>query len=210
MKWLLLVLALLVAFSVAVFWLLTPPDLDRGHPFLCLDCLPWRRHANPVRRPPGDLKSILAAQFHFRDHRLNDSITQTFWKKDIAGLYTRFPPDQAHNDGSTNLPEQAIKLIEQGVAAADSEPDSNSNILNYVERQSRHGYWFKSIPHADEKIPDSQRFAACAFPDQRSDEKYLYVIDQRNIVYRRLVDQPGGITVFPTDDELRKSWTKVK
>jgi len=166
----------------------------------CPECLWFVRHRNGHERisPASSLKQLSSAEADFRaNDRDRDKICQ-FWRTDVAGLYTLVP-----NGG------EAIKLIDLSVAAADDRPVTD--LSRHAVRAAKYGYWYRAIRHVDEdpKAPDPDRFAFCAFPDSSSSGKYLFIVDERNTIYRAEAKGNRGIEVFPTPEEL-KQWTKVE
>jgi hypothetical protein len=143
------------------------------------------------RNASTSLRTIWSAQMEFRR---KDPKLQAFWKKDIAGLYA------AKADG------QPMKLIELSIAAADVDPQSD--IETFAVRGAKAGHWFRALPHADEKTPDPQRFAACAFPTNPRSGKYAFIISEKNVVYRK--GCPDGIppAAFPAEPE-KEGWAKL-
>ena len=145
------------------------------------------------------LKTLATAQADFRandrdlDHKAN------FWRADIAGLYALAPGEGP-----------AIKLIELSLAAADDRPVVD--LSAYAVRSQKAGYWYRALRHADEdpKAPDPNRFAACAYPDSPGAGKYLYLVDETYSIWRSVANGRRGVEVFPTDEELRTSWSKAE
>lgn len=166
---------------------------------ICKVCGEWGSHRHTFERPvEKTLKSIPSAQADFRaNDRDGDGINQ-FWRADVAGLYTLAPGGGP-----------AIKLIELSVAAADDRP--KSDLTPYSARAPKAGYWFRSIRHADEdpKKLDPNRFAYCAFPDTPSAGKYIFIVDENNTIFRSAANGRRGIEVFPTEQELKTSWSKL-
>jgi len=156
------------------------------------------RHNRGERFPMVMLKTITSAQADFRSNdRDGDGVNQ-FWRADIAGLYALAP------EGGP-----AIRLIEEGVALADDRP--LYEIAATDGRKPYHGYWFRSIPHAEEKKIDAEtRFAAMCHPaDYPRSGKYTFIVDENNTIYWADLGHGQGVGVFPTDEELKEKWAKV-
>lgn len=168
--------------------------------------------AGGERNAAASLKTITVAQVDFRSNDRDGNKVNDFWRGDIAGLYGLCPPGT----------DEMVKLIEISVAGADSHPlDAGSTpprpgkmtgLTYYATRAPKAGcYWFRAIRHADEKdgVDANSRFAACAFPDSRSAGRLTYVVDERNVIWKRDLGEKRGIEVFPTDEELRTLWSKL-
>jgi len=182
-------------------WLLTEVRMGNGDPVIYKHC--WilgghHHHASEGLRPNALLRSIYAAEKDFLEqHRDGDHVPQ-YWRKDVAGLYCLAP------GGSP-----AIKLIELSLAAADDR--CQSDLAKYAVPSQFYGYWYRAIRHADEdpNALDPKRFAFCAFPDNPSAGKYMYILDEEQRSYRTLAQGRRGIDVFPTREELKTTWTKI-
>lgn len=158
---------------------------------LCWGCV-FGHSSSPDRTASVNLKSIAVAQTDFRDNDRDGDGVKQFWRADVAGLYAK------------------AKLIELPVAAADDRAVSDLSPYG-APRLALRGYWFRAIRHANEdpKAPDQARFAACAFPDGPNAGTYMYIVDERNIIYRTPAQGRRGVEVFPTEEELAKSWFKL-
>ena len=162
----------------------------------CAPLLPGQRGSNE-RCAGTALKTLSSAQADFRaNDRDGDGVNQ-FWRADVAGLYALAPGGGP-----------AIKLILLSVAAADARP--LITLPTFVPRRTSSGYWIRAIRHADEnpKALNPNRFAFCAFPQRPSAGKRILIIDENNSIFSCVVESPGGIEVFPTDDELRAKWSR--
>ncbi len=170
---------------------------------LCVPCLILQPHchmgAANERSATTTLKTFCAAQADFRsDDRDGDKICQ-FWRADVAGLYGLLPK------GGT----RAIKLIELSAALADDRPITDMSL--YGIRSTKSDYWFRAIRHVDEdpRAPDPDRFAFCAFPNSPAGGKFIFIVDETNVIYRTEAMGRRGIEVFPTQEELRTQWAKL-
>jgi hypothetical protein len=191
---------LFLVVGVAGYNLLTQVPKANGDPVICTSC--WvgghHHHASEGRSPSTSLKTLSTAQADFRaNDRDGDKICQ-FWRGDVAGLYALAPK------GGT-----AIKLIELSVAAADDRPVTS--ISPFGVPSPKGGYWFRAIRHAEEdpKALSPDRFAFCAFPDNPSAGKWIYIINEDNRIYRAEAKGRRGIDVFPSDEELKTQWSKI-
>jgi hypothetical protein len=156
-----------------------------------------REYRRPPQSAESAIRTILTAQADFRANRRNGDASPKFWRADIAGLYALAPGGGP-----------AIKLIEVSLAAADERP--RTDLADHASRAPRDGYWYRSIRHANEdpQALDPNRFAYCAVPDS-PEGGVLYVVDERQTVYRAETQACRGIEVFPSDEELRRQWSKV-
>ncbi len=154
--------------------------------------------------------TIVMAQVDYRINDRDANGKKDYWRGDIAGLYGLCPPDTT----------EMIKLLEISVAGADHDsvdsgttspaPGKMTGQTHYATRAPKAGYWFRALRHADEKSPDPDRFAACAFPDSRSAGRWTYIVDERRVVWKRDLGGRRGLEVFPTDPELEKEWQKAR
>lgn len=182
--------ALLLGFSIRLH-----PRIADVIGYLFFDA---RCHPSAERSASTSLKTITSAQADFRaNDRHGDGVNQ-FWRGDIAGLYVlRCKKD----------PEgPAIKLIELSVASADDRPVTD--ISPYAVRSAKAGYWFRALLHEDEKSPDPNRFAACAFPDSPSAGTWTYIVDEENFIYRKELKKQRGIDTYPKDP-LKEGWRRL-
>lgn len=145
---------------------------------------PLVRGQGNERNASATLKTILSAQEYFRSNVRSEDRPFQFWRADIAGLYTTV------QDG------QPIKLIELSFAAADDRP--KSDLSRFAVRSPKAGYYFRALLHADEKEPDPNRFAACAFPASRSAGKWMFIVcEDRTVLRREFGGEPPA--VYPSD-----------
>ena len=141
------------------------------------------------------LKTIASAQADFRANDRDGNQVADFWRGDITGLYT-----VKGTDG------QPIKLIELSVTAADDRPVTD--LSRYALQSPRAGYWFRALRRKDEsEKPDPNRFAACAFPATVTAGKYMFLVTEENIIYRRVFE--GQPPEFCPDEPLKSGWEKL-
>jgi hypothetical protein len=164
------------------------------------------------RSAAASLKTLATAQADYRANDRDGNGIADFWRGDVSGLYGLCPK------GSTEM----IKLIEISVAGADDRPTTPAAktpiagavtaVDYYTTRSPKGGYRFRAIRHADEKdrADAASRFAFCCFPDAYPNGgRFTYVINEGNTIFKRDLGRPGGIEVFPTDEELKREWTKL-
>jgi len=157
------------------------------------------------RNPSTSLKTITSAQADFRaNDRDGDGINQ-FWRGDIAGLYALIPRNAPPPPPDRTF-DSAIKLIELSVAAADDRPVLD--IGRYAVRSPKAGYRFRALLHEEEKTPDPQRFAACAFPDTPEAGRWTFIVDENNTIFCKELGKQRGVDRFPVDP-LRAGWRKL-
>ena len=146
-----------------------------------------------VGSAPRSLRTIASAQ---KDFRLNDRDADgraDYWRPDIAGLYALVPKGA----------EDAIKLIELSIAGADDRPVTD--MTAFTPRQTKAGYWFRTLRFAGETSPDPDRFAAHAFPAEPAGSP-MYVLREDGVVWRKPA-VAGGVDVFPADPAA-EGWEK--
>jgi hypothetical protein len=150
-----------------------------------------------VRNASSTLKTIAAAQADFRANDRDGNHVNDYWRSDIAGLYT------------VEVEGAAIKLIELSAAAADDRP--TTDVSKFAEKSPKAGFWYRALPHADEKVRGPDRFAACTFPVNLSAGRYgTYVISEKAAVFRRLLGHAKGIEAHPSAAQLESGeWSKL-
>lgn len=148
---------------------------------------------------PASLKTLASAQADFRGNDRDGDGVQEFWRADVASLYTLLPK------GSRD----PIRLIELSVAAADDRPVAS--IAPFATRAPKNGTWFRAIRKKGEPpIHATARFAFCAFPSNYPHSgRRTYILDEGNTVFKADLGHGRGIEVFPDEDELRRSWSKL-
>ncbi len=175
-------------------------EFDRG---ICLSCPGLHRHrsGSTERSPSASLKTLASAQADFRANDRDGDGVRQFWRGDVAGLYALVHKEQG-----------ALKLIELSVAGADDRP--LTEITRYTVRSPKAGYLFRALRHADEdpKKPSPDRFAAVAFPahyNLTDRDRFSFILDENNAILRADLGHGRGIDVYPTPEELRKTWSKL-
>jgi hypothetical protein len=166
----------------------------------CRQCWLFQRHrhGHSERTPSTTLKTITSAQADFRANDRDGDGRNQFWRADIAGLY-------AHAPGGG----PAIRLIELSTAAADDRP--MLSIDPHARRAPKEGYWYRALRHADEKTIDADhRFAAECHPaDYPTSGRWTFIVDENNTLFRADLGHGKGLEVFPSLDELMRTWAKL-
>jgi hypothetical protein len=144
------------------------------------------------------LRTIVAAQYDYRDNDRDGNQTKDFWRADVAGLYTEHL--------ACDPAEPAMKLIELSIAAADERPVSD--VSPYAVKSAKAGYWYRALLHEEETVPSPDRFAVCAFPDTRSAGEYTFIVDEQNFIYRKKLKTPRGVDRFPRDP-IKEGWARI-
>jgi len=144
------------------------------------------------------LKTIASAQADFRANDRDWNHENDYWRPDVAGLY------------AVEVQGYAIKLIELSVASADDR--ATTNIAAFAEKSPKAGFWYRALPHSDEKTRGPDRFAACTFPVSLEAGRWgTYVISEENTIRRRLLGHARGIDVHPTREELKRdNWSTLE
>jgi hypothetical protein len=156
---------------------------------------PWSTRPRPS---PLNLKTLASAQADYRGNDRDGNGKQDFWRGDVAGLYLLRPP------GDPDM----IKLIELSVAGADAAP--TLDVSQVTVRAPKAGYWCKAIRHADEDPAklDPDRFAFCAYPEDLSEHRWMFVISEGNTIFKAPAVK-GGVDVFPDGKTLTETWAKL-
>lgn len=149
------------------------------------------------------MKTVACAQADFRANDRDGDGRNEFWRADIAGLYALVNEQERRRNPGTPEP---IRLIELSIAGADDRPVTD--IAVYTNRAAKASYWYRGLRFEDEDEPDTDRFAACAFPDSRAAGKWTYIISHENTVYRNDLAPNRGLLVYPDDPE-EAGWTKL-
>jgi len=155
------------------------------------------RSGSNERSASTSLKTITSAQADFRANDRDWNHVNDYWRGDIAGLYAL--KSLADPDGPP------IKLIELSVAGADDRP--KTGIDAYIVRMPKAGYWYRALLHADEKEPDPQRFAACSFPANSSAGKWMYIVCEDNVIFRKQFR--GEVPAVYPKDPVADGWMKL-
>jgi hypothetical protein len=133
----------------------------------------------------GFLRSIASAQADFRANDRDGNGIPDFWRGDIAGLYA------IKNKG------EELRLIELSVALADDRP--LRDLRAFGTPAPKAGFKVRAIPHAGETCPGPDRFAACSFPAPIEEGRHgTYLIQEDNIVYKKILGHARGIDAHPT------------
>ena len=143
-----------------------------------------------MRNASTSLKTIASAQADFRANDRDWNHENDYWRPDVAGLY------------AVEVQGHAIKLIELSVASADDR--ATTNITAFAEKSPKAGFWYRSLPHADEKTRGPNRFAACTFPVSLEAGRWgTYIISEDNIIRKRKLGHARGIEAYPPSVELQ-------
>jgi len=162
------------------------------------------RLAGVIRRTGGgnergasaSLKMLATAQIDFRSNDRDESGVCDFWRADVAGLF------------GLERSGDALKLIDLSVACADDRPASVYRSLPGAHAPKA-GYLFRAIRHADEAVPDPNRFAFCAFPSSYPNVgRSTFIIDEGSTVLRKDLGHGAGVEVFPPDPG-KEGWIRM-
>ena len=195
------------------------------------------------------LRTLAPASMDFRTNDRDQNLVNDFWTKDVAGLYTIYP---------ASTPNSPIKLIDPAVAGADATPGGGTpfstpryaalDITALATRSHKSGHWFFALDSdlsggaaVDYQQPTDDQpanlhhnmsgYAFGAYPDSIGFGKYLFVMNETAVVYRRdLVGNvrptgaaPPGYPLasgavggsasdpkdWPTDENLRRYYKKI-
>jgi hypothetical protein len=170
-------------------------------------CRGCGRHRGELSGP--SLRTLSSAQADYRGNDRDGNGVHDFWRGDVAGLYGLLPT------GSSEM----IKLIELSVAGADAAPVGAARpgavgpgvvaSNQYCVSAPKAGYWVRAIRHADERVPDPQRFAYCSYPDDYPRHgRFTFVIDEHNVIFRKDLGHGRGLDVLPADLQ-KDGWTPL-
>jgi len=201
----------------------------------------------PVERSAAtSLKTLSTAEADFRANDRDWNHLNDYWTGDVKGLYTM--TSAAVRGGAANTTtDPAIKLIELSLAAADADEtfvpagDENAPLSMFAVSSAKAGYWFAALDadlsvgpgafyrqNTGGDIPmgkchHDSRFGFVAFPDSPSAGKYVFIVNQKNTIYRTVVTKSlrsgtanppglGGVAEYlnwPVEAELQKRWSKL-
>ena len=145
---------------------------------------------SPERGADRSLFTIVQAQRDYRDYDRDGNGKTDYWRGDIAGLYSIFPPSADER--------AAIKLIELSIAAADDRP--RTDIARYIRTQPKAGYWYRSLRLPGETLPDPDRFAAACFPARYPDTgRWTFIVREDGVLWRKDLGHGRGLEEYPRD-----------
>jgi hypothetical protein len=178
--WLVLGLSALLLGVLALF-LLPGPEED----------LPASRE----RIARGRLVLIARVQERFRAGAGAASPTPSYWRADLAGLYS--PSHSTPGSSFIDLP----------LALADDRPAAGRPSLG--PRSAVSGYWYRALPFEGEGTPDPAHFAACAFPESYpASGRFTLVVSDAGVVWMKDLGTSGGVHAFPRDP-LKENWRRI-
>lgn len=197
----------------------------------------------------ASLRTLAPASMDFRTNDRDQNLVNDFWTKDVAGLYAIYP---------ASTPGSSIKLIDPGLAGADATPGGGApfstpryaapDISTLAARSHKSGHWFFALDsdlssggagdyqQATDDQPanlhhNMSGYAFGAYPESTGFGKYLFVMNETAVVYRRdLVGNvrpagsaPPGYPLasgvvggsasdpkdWPTEENLRRYYKKI-
>jgi type II secretory pathway pseudopilin PulG len=149
------------------------------------------------------LKTLASAEADFRANDRDANGVNDFWTGDVTGLY------------SLKTSGRELRLIERGTAEADSCP---IHMLCWPYRP-RSGYYYQALEADDNENGETyfqdtggnprmgdvhhlSKFGFGTYPASGRDEKYSFIINEHNTVFR--FRGVGHITRWPHDDDLKR------
>jgi hypothetical protein len=184
-----------------------------------------------TRRGYGDysfsssLKTLASAEADFRMNDRDENHRNDFWTGDVQGLYAVVP-----QGGAT-----PIKLIELSIALADGDPLRGVYPALPDAARPKAGSWYAALVE-DRGVSPTERYRSPADPHHPSKFGFLgypddyfggrcwaLMVNENNTIFRRLLRDellgsdrlpPGPVRDpeflhFPTDEELKASWSKL-
>jgi hypothetical protein len=97
--------------------------------------------------------------------------------------------------------------MELSIAAADSRPVTKFEEKLGVVRSPKAGYWYRTLRFDGETSPNPERFALCAYPDIPMAGKWMYIVSEKNVRYRKDFRGAPPPEVYPEDPE-KEGWEK--
>lgn len=151
-----------------------------------------------MRNASSSLKTICSAQADFRANDRDWNRKNDYWRPDLAGLY------------ALEVDGYPIKLIEWSIARADDRALVRDDVE--VPKEPKAGFWYRGLPHADEKTRGPDRFAACTFPVSLEAGRFgTYITCEDNIIRRRLLGHAKGVEAYPGHAELKSGdWSSIE
>lgn len=198
------------------------------------------------RSAATSLKTLSTGEADFRANDRDWNHVNDYWTGNVAGLYTMTSAAVAGSN-ATSTTDPAIKLIELSLAGAEADPTTpvaggeNANLTSFTVSSAKAGYWFLALT-ADNTLAGSaemtyrqdtggvppmgtvhntSKFGFLAFPDSTSSGKFIFIINENNVVYRsatsgfsRPAGNPPGLLVapynaWPDDTALKSYWSKI-
>jgi hypothetical protein len=154
------------------------------------------------RQASTSLKTLTSAEADYRANDRDGNKVNDFWTGDVSGLfYVKSPVDN-----------REIRLIDEGVAKADSRPlftlppgsgPTGGYRYRVLERDNSvkgdAGVYQVDTDKSGRKIHNNERFAFLAFPESGWEGKYIFLVNENNTIFRRATIQPR--TTWPSDEE---------
>lgn len=153
----------------------------------------------PTVPPSYFLKALMSAQMDFRANDREGDGVHHFWRGDIAGLYALKSKKDPQGP--------PIKLIDLSLARADDRPVTDLSPYG-VRSVTSSGYWYRSLLHEEERDPDPERFAACAFPDSPRAGRWTFIVDETKTIWQKELRDQRGLERFPRDPR-KEGWTRI-
>jgi type II secretory pathway pseudopilin PulG len=160
------------------------------------------------RNASTSLKTVAIAESDFRSNDRDGNGVNDFWTYDVKGLYCMTNCAVAGSAGGTVDPP--IRLIEVSVATADSDGTQAGaggecmNVTQFGVIAAKGGYWYSALV-ADGGLPPGPdatyrqdtsgnvpmgachnmgRFGFIAFPESGTFGKYVFILNEGNVIYR--------------------------
>ena len=200
------------------------------------------------RNASTSLKTLCVAQHDFRTNDRDGNRVNDFWTGDVKSLYTLTNLSVTGNAGGTVDPP--IRLIDLTLASADADGTlaaaggENMAVTSFAVQAAKAGYWYAALT-ADATITGAEatykqdtngilnmgsvhhhsKFGIVSFPDSGVFGRYVYVVNEGNVIYRSATTAPirlgaavpPGLTgfaaeyqVWPDDTMLKSYWSKLE
>ena len=215
------------------------------------------QRASNERSAGTSLKTIASAESDFRANDRNGNMVLDYWTLDVVGLYTLYNWIDVKNAATSTEPIALLELSLAGADAnpnpGGTAPSSYTAITEFVSNQTnKAGYWYfaldQDVSLASGPIPYRQntmgiddsggtdtaaaynawRFGFLTFPEATVAGKWVFIINERNTIFRQAVTQEvrnpatgippgppldpatgGQLNNWPTYAEVKSYWQKM-
>jgi type II secretory pathway pseudopilin PulG len=196
------------------------------------------------------MKTLAVAEADFRANDRDGNGMNDFWTADVKGLYTMTNCAVPGKAGGTVDPP--IRLIELSLASADTDGSTAAaggecmDLTQFAVFAAKGGYWYSALL-VDNSIPpgpeatyqqdtsgnfsmgschNMSRFGFVSFPDSLAFGKFVYILNEGNVIYRSATTAPVRIGVadppgvagagysnvyatWPDEPTIKSYWSKL-
>lgn len=146
-------------------------------------------------RAVATLKTYCRAQAEYYSIGHTSTGKGTYWRKDIAGLFSVKGADG-----------KEVRLITTELAGADAQPVARVGPGDGpVPTQ---GYLCVALPFKGEAHLNPSRFAAAAFPGPYNTWPWMFAISESGVIYKKVCPDKKPPAAFP-EDPVKEGWERV-